>query len=345
MLFNAFIFVFTLLFSVVSHADNDCNKSDADCASSNDGAYNYWIKIKRLYPIEMGQWGGEEIASGATEAATDGRLFCLIAYRENRSGPKNRQLNDIQVRFDGPRRNGQYVLESSSSAALPVTLTLMGADGDAQSGFSDDLINTPFNFTASQQHQQCRNNEYILRAKIKRSDILNNAFTNRYESRFTLITERSSPQLTVEVEFTVSIELVPMVQISGLEDMTINHTAGSDVDQGQTFCVYGFGTTSLKIRGESTYGSGQFLLSNGSDNIEYGLAVGKAGGSGQSNMKALAEGGSYVTHNSWTAADSTSCGNGTSENMQLNITIQDIEINGKPAGVYQDTAYLTVAPG
>ena len=345
MLFNAFIFVLALLFSVVSHADNDCNKSDADCASSNDGAYNYWIKIKRLYPIEMGQWGGEEIASGATEAATDGRLFCLIAYRENRSGPKNRQLNDFQVRFDGPRRNGQYVLESSSSAALPVTLTLMGADGDAQSGFSDDLINTPFNFTASQQHQQCRNNEYILRAKIKRSDILNNAFTNRYESRFTLITERSTPQLTVEVEFTVSIELVPMVQISGLEDMTINHTAGSDVDQGQTFCVYGFGTTDFKIRGESKYGSGQFLLSNGNENIEYDLTVGKTGNNGQGSMKTLAEGGNYVTHASWKAADNASCDNGSSENMQLNITILDIEISGKPAGVYQDTAYLTVAPG
>lgn len=344
MLFNAFVFVFTLLFPVASLADNDCNKSDADCASSDDSTYNYWIKIKRLYPIEMGQWGGEEIASGATEAATDGRLFCLIAYRENRSGPKNRQLNDFQVRFDGPKQNGQHVLKSSSNATLPVTLTLLGADGDAQSGFSDDFLNTPFNFTASQQHQQCKNNEYILRAEIKRSDILSNAFTNRYESRFTLIAERSSPLLTVEVQFTVSIELVPMVQISGLEDMTINHTAGSDVDQGQTFCVYGFGTSAFKIRGESDNGSGLFLLSNTSNNIEYGLTVGKSGSSGQGNMKSLTESGGYVTHPSWKAADSPSCDNGTSENMQLKVTILDTEITGKPAGVYKDVAYLTVAP-
>ena len=122
-------------------------------------------------------------------------------------------------------------------------------------------------------------------AEIQRSDILNNAFTNRYESQFTLIAERSSPQLTVEVEFTVSIELEPVVRISGLEDMTIHYTAGSNVDQEQTFCVYGFGTTDFKIGGESTYGSGQFFLSNGNDNIEYGLAVGKAGNSGQGNTE------------------------------------------------------------
>ncbi|WP_257267004.1 hypothetical protein [Endozoicomonas sp. ONNA2] len=344
MLLNAFFIVaFTLFFSPVSLADSDCNKSDADCDNSSDSTYEYWIKIKRLYPIDMGQWGGEEITSGATEAATDGRLFCLIAYRENLGRPKNRVLNDLEVRFDGPKQNGQYVLEGGSNH-LPVTLTLVGADGDSQSGFSDNLLNAPFNVMASQQHQQCRNNEYILRAEIQRSDILNNAFTNRYESQFTLIAERYSPQLTVEVEFTVSIELEPVVRISGLEDMTIHYTAGSNVDQEQTFCVYGFGTTNFKIGGESTYGSGQFFLSNGNDNIEYGLAVGKVGSSGQGNTKALAEGGGYETHPSWQASDSIDCDNGNSENMRLNITIQNSEISGKPAGVYQDTAYLTVAP-
>ncbi len=39
MLFNAFVFAFTLLFSLASFADNDCKKSDADCARSNDGTY------------------------------------------------------------------------------------------------------------------------------------------------------------------------------------------------------------------------------------------------------------------------------------------------------------------
>ena len=127
--------------------------------------------------------------------------------------------------------------------------------------------------------------------------------------------------------------------------MAINHSTGSNVDQGQTFCVYGFGTTDFKIRGESKYDSGQFLLSNGNEKIEYDLAVGIAHNNGQGSMKTLAEGGNYVTHASWKAADNASCDNGASENMQLNITIQDIEISGKPAGVYKDTAYLTVAPG
>ena len=80
---------------------------------------NTGSKLNDCTPLIWGQWGGEEITSGATEAATDGRLFCLIAYRENLGRPKNRVLNDLEVRFDGPKQNGQYVLRAD-----PITCPL-----------------------------------------------------------------------------------------------------------------------------------------------------------------------------------------------------------------------------
>ncbi|WP_299734833.1 hypothetical protein [uncultured Endozoicomonas sp.] len=342
---RTFLLLFSLFFSGAVFADNDCNQSDAACDSSGNSA----IKIKRLFNIDLGKWGGEQVSSGQTEAANDGRLFCLIAYTENNP----RELDDFTISLTQvtpqPRSTGFTLRNASSEKSIPVTLTISAAPGDAQDGkiVGKDLSES---ITVEQApddsiYRNCKNNEYIISASVMSDDILNNATSAQYFGRFILTAQRdTTPLLTVQVPFTVSIELTPMVQISGLEDMSLSHNDGEDIQEEQKFCVYGLGTKRFKIRGESKTGSGDFRLSNGNSDILYSLSIGSGNSNGNGNLITLEEGGDYITKQSWKASSTQLCDNGANENMRLRITINNAEIKGKEAGLYKDTAYLIVAP-
>ena len=339
------IFLVLVAFTGVVYADNDCTQGDdfTDCESASQNGYDYWIKLKRLFDIDLGTWDGADMAEGRTEAAADGRLFCVLAYRENSSGARNRRIQDFRVDISGSSQGGQFVLESlSDNSTIPITLTLVGADGDAFDGFQQVLQeNQSIDFDPSNNYAQCKNNELLIRAEVSRNDILQYARVNQYSGIYTLTATRTqSVSLSVNVQFQVDLEVVPLVQISGLEDMLVTHTTGNDVNQEQDFCVYTFGTSGFQVKGESHNGDGAFSLKSGNQTIEYGVSVGRGNGNG--NYVDLVEGGDYQSHSSWRGEDSLLCADG--ENMKLKVTILDSEISAKEAGVYQDNVQLTVAP-
>ncbi|WP_067583574.1 hypothetical protein [Endozoicomonas ascidiicola] len=338
--------IFWITFSTIAYADSDCNKADADCDSRGKSA----IKIKRLFNINLGKWGGTEITSGETEAAMDGRRFCIIAYTERNP----RDLDDYEIRFSQASpvtAENDYFLANGSGTQLPITLTISAAEGDAHQNEVNnfDLANTPLRIETDNKnnrlYRNCKNNEFVIHASVKRTDIFSSATTDTFNGSFTLTAQRTTqPLLTASVTFNIALEFIPVVQISGLQDMAITHVSGDNVQAEQKFCVFGFGTTKFEIRGESGNGSGQFLLSNGNNDIPYVLSIGSGQSNGNGSLTSLIESGDYIANDSWKASNTLLCDSGNSDNMRLRVSISDSNIEGKPAGLYKDTAYLIVAP-
>ena len=312
---------------------------------------DYSIKLKRLFDIDLGEWGGDEITNGDTEAASDGRRFCLIAYHE-RGNQVDRRMEDLQVDFSGPVADGQFVLQPAGggTSAIPVTLSIKGTSNSAHSSVNANLLtDTPLNLTAAAGKRLCKNNELIISATVNRNDIFALAKTNSYKSSFTLTGRRAVPNSgipagdkSVSITFDVSISIVSLVQISGLEDITLNMQSGPVIEDDQDFCVFTFGTTGFEIKGASANGSGQFLLNSSGTTIPYQVTVGSSNGE-ESNQAVLAEGADFISNSAWQGAKSMLC-QSDPENMKVIISIQQTDAATKPTGSYQDVLELTVAP-
>ncbi|MRI32559.1 hypothetical protein EOPP23_06110 [Endozoicomonas sp. OPT23] len=322
-------------------ADCDSQTIDVDPGPVIENR-DFDIKLKRVYDLEFGQWADD--GQTAVRWRTSRGPLCLLSFNE-RSLPSRPQVDRVleaSVVSLGSA-DGVFLVpadEGSTGPAIPVSITMERTTTDEVIDFSNresDVL--PGRGTT------CAGSSFYIYASLLRSDILRLAKAENYRGTFTLRGQRrEAPHLAVEVPFVVSISFQPRIQISGLEDVTLEVQAGQNVKSDQNFCVYTIGADRFGIKANSANGDGEFLLGSSGTTIPYQVSVGRAGnGQGQGNRRSLTEGADSVSQNSWRVSDSQLCASGQ-ENMNIDISVLAEDIAGKAAGSYQDVLELIVEP-
>ena len=346
---SAFL-VFLFTSSAYGISDPGCNDVEV-AACDTDNEYNgdnpenlqgNWLKLKRLANIELDDWTGQNIV-GKNPDVDDGQTgnkFCIFAYEEYANGV--RDIHDYEITMQAD--NGLYL--KNGSTEIPVIVSLIKGDKNVKFDQTDFISGKIVNISAGDlpTSTQCNNLDYSISVSLNTEDVVNNTTSSgTYTGTFSLSVSSLESALTVEENFVITVEVQPVIQISGLEDMQVSYTSGNDVEMEQTFCVYTLGKEKFKIRGGSSNGNGSgFVLSNSNEAIPYTVSVGRRG-NGQGNLVQLVDGADYVSHASWSGKKTQYCVSSGSENMRLNLDISENNISDKPAGVYKDTVTLTVA--
>ncbi|WP_281647250.1 hypothetical protein [Parendozoicomonas sp. Alg238-R29] len=329
-----FFFCIVLLQTFPVLADDDCLLDNiADCVQNG----SWEMKLKRLYDIDMGQWSGQAILDGSTQPATDGRRFCILAYRPQGGG---RIVRDYNIDVTGPFEDSSYVLRQGSKS-LPVTLTLKGQKS-ANSYIDDSLANGTVSVDGINSESQCKNYEFSIIAEVSSTEILNRTAVGRYQSTFALVaysTEGFSQ--TVTEDFVVTLDVIPVYQVNQLQDVVLDEnkiTPENRVYEDLDFCVFAMGAIQYKMSLRSQVRpSSSFELQSGGDSIPYRARV------------ELDDG----TWNDFTQAGSTSVGTltgsgvlncGGSPNSRIRIDFPKPQLDGLTAGTYTDTMEVTVEP-
>ncbi|KEQ19382.1 hypothetical protein GZ78_05325 [Endozoicomonas numazuensis] len=291
----------------------------------------------------MGEWGGEQLVSGSTMAAQDGRLFCIISYSVPHWNDNSaRTLYDYQVQITGPQHSGVFVLQpqGQGGGGLPVTLTLKGVSGDATADVNFSQWLTFNTLQGVDEYEVCRKNELSILAEVTQSDILQNARAGQYQGQFTVTAQSNG--LTVSKSFLVTLTIKPSIMISGLTDVELNFDGENSIQSiDQSYCVYNLGAGAFQLKGESVHGQGVFALRNGNNLIGYGIET-TSSNSGNNSWVELIE-STFVSANSWSGDTSHHC-QGSMGNMKFRINIPEQNMSGKPSGIYRDTVQLTVVP-
>lgn len=340
-LITLFLPLFVLLTPLAAVADISCNRDNADCISEDHNNHTHWLKLKRVNDINAGVW------NGSTDVTVSSTSFCAIAYHLDIGDDEDeRKMKDYDFTFDGDWNGADWILTTTTGGAnpstIPVSLKLID-----KSGVQKDpswLIDDP-DFSEKMKKSDddiwCRNNNFAIEVVIKKEDIISHASASEYRGNFRVILNGrgSSNNLFVQVDFDIILGVETFIQISGLDDMSLQHTPGSDITEFRQFCVYATKSTTFKIKGATSNQSqpGTFLLNNGSGVIPYQLSIGDSAGG---NNIALVEGADFAGHSAWRASQSEGCAVG-GENMRVTLTIQASDM-GEPSGVYKDTALLTV---
>ncbi len=329
-----------LLFSVLmmitsfASADSDCN--DNNC--NNNG--NYWVKIKRLSDIDLGEWKGEDFING-TNSLGDKKTFCAISYLEG----KKRTMYDPELELIpfSNGKTGQFVV-TQGDEEIPITITLDEySANDAPQALQEFKIGQSVTLAGDDNYDFCKENELTVTVTAYKADIIRAGATGKYEGRFKMeVRPGNSPQPPdpVFIVFSIEVDITPSILISGLEDMTLADGQGLGATESQDFCVFATSKSPFKIKGQSTFGNGVFQLGNNDERIEYQLEVGLPN-NGDGNKIILAEGGVFDGHSSWKGDDRLDCAG--KENMRLTVTITEDELQQAKPGLYHDTVTLVVA--
>ena len=329
-----------LLFSVLmmitsfASADSDCN--DNNC--NNNG--NYWVKIKRLSDIDLGEWKGEDFING-TNSLGDKKTFCAISYLEG----KKRTMYDPELELIpfSNGKTGQFVVKQGDEE-IPITITLdEHSANDAPQALQEFKIGQSVTLAGDDNYDFCKENELTLTVTAYKADVIRAGATGKYEGRFKMeVRPGNSPQPPdpVFIVFSIEVDIRPSILISGLEDMTLADGQGSDITKPQDFCVFATSKSPFKIRGLSQFGDGLFQLDNGGERLNYQLKVGLPN-NGNGNKITLEEEGDFDGHSSWKGDDQLDCAG--KKNMRLMVTITEDELKKAKPGLYHDTVTLVVA--
>lgn len=336
MVYKIFL-LFSILMMITSFAsaDSDCN--DNNC--NNNG--NYWVKIKRLPNIDLGEWKGDDLING-TNSLVDKKSFCAISYFEK---GKKRTMYDPQLELIpfSNGKTGQFVV-TQGDEEIPITITLDEySANDAPQALQEFKIGQTVTLAGDDNFDFCKENELTLTVTAYKADIIRAGATGEYVGQFKMeVRPGTSPQppAPVFIEFSIELDITPSILISGLEDMTLKDGQGSDITEPQDFCVFATSKSPFKIRGLSQFGDGVFQLDNGGERLDYQLKVGLPN-NGAGNKITLVEGGDFDGHSSWKGADRLDCTG--KENMRLTVTITEVELQQAKPGRYHDTVTLTVA--
>ncbi len=148
-----------------------------------------------------------------------------------------------------------------------------------------------------------------------------------------------------DVDITINLNVPDLLQISGLDDMTI--TQNSPVSGGnylttQTFCVYRSGDGKFKIQAEGTgvAPGDPFELTGASQSITYEMSIARTGRPPRSYTQ-----GDTKSRGHW-RGDCPPANNNPSgqTNMTLEIRVNQSQASVLPPGLYTDTMTLTVMP-
>ena len=337
-LFVGLLFVFLSTISVVPSvaADNDCNK-DNNC--QDDG--EHWVKIKRLEDFDPLYWSGEELLTGDSDASGN-KKFCTIAYTDG----KKREMHDVITSIQGDQSDGEFVLRQNGNQAnsIPVKFeikTYEDSNSAPQTGGTYEL-GGEVRLTGNNSYDFCRENELTLSVTVSREDILKTGTTGIYFGNFEF-NSRSGFGRPVEAAtwpFTVTLNVKSVIQISGLEDLTLEVDNSVATDQ-HDFCVFAMGKEKFTLEASSDVGNagknGRFNLKmDGSDNyLEYKLTVSDADNNSETYY-------TKDTLGSFTPSNNYLCTDNFNPNMTVEITTDSV--TKVPAGEYSDIMTFTVVP-
>jgi len=144
------------------------------------------------------------------------------------------------------------------------------------------------------------------------------------------------PTELAPVDFSISIEVEPMIRISGLEDREFDATPFGVTENQQDFCVYSQGGAPFKLTADSQTGSGVFELSGSLDQIKYETWIQNLT---QGSMEQLTEG--QASSQSWPGRLYEGCNIG-GDNMRITIRILPSALADAMGNSYSDTLTLTV---
>lgn len=147
---------------------------------------------------------------------------------------------------------------------------------------------------------------------------------------------------TSQGEFSVFLQVLDSVRISGLEDIDLGSFGGSDtgdVEGEASFCVYVNGQGSYRLTPTSANGKKSFVMAGDGNEIEYTLKL--AGTADGASVAAPAVHGS--ASNDFIGSQFLNCED-TGDNAQVRIEVAEQEIRQAATGNYSDTITLLLNP-
>ena len=335
-MFLLFSVLMMITSSALGFADKDCEQTN--CYQNDD----YWVKIKRLPNIDLGEWKGTPSVEGSNKLFGK-KSFCAISFLEE--GKKRTMYDtDLVLTTWSNGKAGQFVVKQGDEE-IPLTIKLERfKDDDAPQTPQEFKIGEPVKLKGDDNFDFCKENELTLTVIAYKDDIIRAGATGEYEGDFRMYARSITspvPLKDVFIEFSIKVKISPVILISGLEDMRLVDEQGPGAGGSQNFCVFSTSTNPFKIRGLSKFGDRVFQLANGDTRIDYDLKVGGRYENNDGKEITLVEGGEFVT-TSWTG-DNENMDCSGEENMELTVKITEVELKQAEPGVYEDTVTLVVA--
>ncbi|MRI31745.1 hypothetical protein EOPP23_01880 [Endozoicomonas sp. OPT23] len=253
--------------------------------------------------------------------------YCALSYRQADGNPTSYDIA-FQTGTSASDVGGGFFQIGNNGPDIK-----MEWRGNPDSAYADISSSGLSNDTAGARFCSDRNAMASIRATLNASQ-LQSIQPGRYSGELSMDMGQGSNLYHSRIPF--QITLPDLYKISGLDDIVLTEKVPnrSFYRKDERFCVFVWGGGSYTIRANGGTGN-QFLLSNGSDTINYMVRLSKA-----------ADGSSLETVSVDQAVTSTAGSNSLSCNGQNNarvrIRINDSELAGKSAGVYSGTLSLTV---
>ena len=298
------------------------------------------MKIKTLYDIDMEEWNGRDVLSGASPPVKTGASFCVVSFHQLPT--RERSMRDYDITVSGLNNGSSFILRQGSKS-LPVTLRLRGRSNTNSHISNQSLFNNTITVNGLNSDSLCRKYQYTIRAEISSSDILQYQAVGRYEGTFVLRANSISPAQEIEQDFKVSINLTPAYQVTRLRDVHLSESSMSPDGrwylEDVRFCVFAMGAQHYKMSVNSQLRpSGRFEIRNDSGaGIPYRINILQGG----NNWKIFHQEGS-TDPGTLTGSGALNCNGRT--NVTLRIDMQTANVAGKPSGVYRDVMVVTVGP-
>ena len=331
-----FVVLSTISIAPPVAADSDCVTED-QCQHDGDGN---WVKIKRLEEFIDFEWDGGETASGDS-CVNAKKQFCTIAFTEG----KKRDMHNVITWIEGDNSNDSYELAYNGKMPvehIPVEFKIESYGNSAEQPLRTYKHGAEVILESNDDFDLCKKNELILSVTVLREDILETGTAGTYTNSFTFYSksENTQPGEAAHMDFRVTLEVEPVIQISGLKDLTLevdNNIARKE----HNFCVFAMGKEKFTLEASSDVGNadknGRFNLKmDGSKNyLEYQLIVSDA----DNNSK------TYYTKDTlggFTPSNNYLCTDNFNPNMTVEITTHSV--TKIPAGEYSDIMTFTVVP-
>ena len=333
-LFVGLLFVFLSTISVVPSvaADKDCNTDNCQ----DDG--EHWVKIKRLEDFEKLDWNGQELLTGNSKLSSE-KQFCTIAFTEG----KKRDMHNVITWIEGGNSNDPYELAYNGKMPvehIPVEFKIKSYGNSAEQPLRTYKHGAEVILESNDDFDLCKKNELILSVTVLREDILETGTAGTYTNSFSFYSKSVNPKPgeAAHMDFRVTLEVEPVIQISGLKDLTLE-VDNNIARKKHNFCVFAMGKDKFTLKASSDVGNagknGRFNLKmDGSDNyLEYQLTVSDADNNSEI----------YYTKDTlegFTPSDNYLC----TDNTNMTVEIITDSVTKVPAGEYSDTMTFTVEP-
>ena len=329
-----FVVLSTISIAPPVAADSDCVTVD-QC--QHDGNGN-WVKIKRLEEFIDFEWDGGKTASGDSYV-NEKKQFCTIAFTEG----KKRDMYDVNTWIVDGNSNDSYELAYNGKMPvehIPVEFKIKSYGDSAQQPLRTYKPGAKVTLESNDDFDLCKKNELFLSVTVLREDILETGTAGTYTNSFRFYSEsvNSQPGKAAYMDFRVTLEVEPVIQISGLKDLTLE-VDNNIAREEHKFCVFAMGEENFTLEASSRVGDadkeGRFNLKmDGSENyLEYKLTVSDAENYSQTY-------GSYKKIGRFKPSDNYLC----TDNTNMTVKITTDPVTEVPAGYYSDTMTFTVVP-